>query len=103
MSHTNIEPSSLQDAKYYLSLCKPSPDAELLDELVRRFPQHAKELTDFAIDLALDAAGESEDSPIEVSEEMSSAVAKAMSRFNNRLYVKSKASAPVVESPANPF
>jgi hypothetical protein len=106
MRYTNIEPSSLRDAKYYLALCKPSPDAELLDQVVRRFPEHADELTEFAIDLALDAAGEAEDQPIEVSEETSPAVSKAISRFQNRLYAEKKAAAspaPSASTETNPF
>lgn len=100
MRYTNIEPLSLRDAKYYLALCKPSPDAELLDEVVRRFPEHAGELTEFAIDLALDSAAESEDQRVEPSNETSPAVSKAISRFQNRLYAEKNAAA----SPRpNPF
>jgi hypothetical protein len=93
MRYTNIEPSSLRDAKYYLALSKPSLDAELLDEVVRRFPEHAAELTEFAIDLALDSAAESEDQPVEPSNETSTAVSKAISRFQNRLYAEKNAAA----------
>jgi hypothetical protein len=93
MRYTKIEPLSLRDAKYYLALRKPVPDAELLDEVVRRFPEHADELTEFAIDLALDSAAEPEDQPVETSDEASPAVSKAISRFQNRLYAEKKAAA----------
>jgi hypothetical protein len=106
MKYTNREVSSLRDAKYYLALRKFSPDAEVLDELVRVFPEHAEELTEFAIDLALDAAGESQAQPITASDEISPAVSRAISRFHNRLYAEKKATAssfPTVSSETNPF
>lgn len=103
MSYTNTEPTSLRDAKYHLALSKPLPDAELLDELVRRFPEHATDLTEFAIALALDAFGESDDERFEAnSMETSPAVSKAMSRFHNRLYAEKKRSSPPGPV-ANPF
>lgn len=106
MRYTNLEPLSLRDAKYYLALCKPSPDAELLDEVVRRFPEHAEELTEFAIDLALDSAAEPEDQAVGTSNETSVAVSKAISRFQNRLYMEKKAaesSEPSASAETNPF
>lgn len=100
---TNRELSSLRDAKYYLALCKSSPDAEVLDELVRSFPEHAQELTEFAIDLALDAIGESEESDTVVPEENSSAVSRAISRFHNRLYSERRSAESSSPPPTNPF
>ena len=44
----------LRDAMYAMSLAKPVPDAELLDDFVRRYPQHADALTEFAIELAIE-------------------------------------------------
>jgi hypothetical protein len=107
MSYTNTEPASLSDAKYHLALSKPSPDAELLDEMVRRFPEHATDLTEFAIALALDAFGDTDDETFEArSVETSKAISKAMSRFHNRLYAeKNAASSPAVVGQVedNPF
>ena len=40
---------------YAMSLAKAVPDAELLDEFARRYPLHADALTEFAIELAIDA------------------------------------------------
>jgi hypothetical protein len=100
---TNRELSSLRDAKYYLALRKSSPDAEVLDELVRSFPEHAQELTEFAIDLALDAIGESEESDTVVPEENSSAVSRAISRFHNRLYSERRSAESSSPPPTNPF
>jgi hypothetical protein len=38
-----------------LATAKAVPDAALLDDLVRRFPQFSSELTDYAIAIAVDA------------------------------------------------
>ena len=40
--------ATLRDALYELSLARQVPDATLLDEFVRRYPEHAEDLTDFA-------------------------------------------------------
>ena len=105
MSYMDPQQMSLSDAKYHLALAKPSPDAELLDEMVRRFPEHAADLTEFAIALALDRLGGTEDEPFETSStEISSAISKAMSRFHNRLYAEKKAALSSSEgSVSNPF
>lgn len=92
MTPTTRDPQSLRDALYQLSLAKPVPDAELLDEFVRRYPEYTKTLTEFAIFLVLDGVGKTEDQPFEsVSHAMSPAVSRAMSRFQNRLYAVKKA------------
>jgi hypothetical protein len=101
---------ALRDALYELSMIKPIPDAEALDDVVRRFPEHAEELTVFAIDLALDALrGEAEaDAAEEVIDPdvVSPAVSRALSRFQNRLHAVA-ASAPSSADPSvavlNPF
>lgn len=105
MSYLDTQPMSLRDAKYHLALAKPSPDAELLDEMVRRFPEHATDLTEFAIALALDRLGATGDDTFETSStESSSAVSKAMSRFHNRLYAEKKAALSSSQgSVGNPF
>ena len=46
----------LRDVLYSFSLAKSVPDAELLDEYVRSYPEYAAELTDFAIEMIIDAA-----------------------------------------------
>ena len=55
MTATN-HPMPLRDVLYAFSLAQPVPDARLLDEFVRRYPEHSVEITDFAIELAIDAA-----------------------------------------------
>jgi hypothetical protein len=107
MTTTERSPVTLEDAIYQLSLVKQVPDAELLDEFVRRYPEHATALTEFAVTLALDSFGDEENGSVEpVSPAISPAVSRAMSRFQNRLYevrkayaVPAGASGHVVENP----
>jgi hypothetical protein len=104
--HTR-SPAPLRNALYELALAKQVPDAGVLDEFVRRYPEHAAELTDFAIELALDAAAATADAQTgPVRTDGSVAVSKAMSRFHNRLYAvqreassKSKQPGTVVDNP----
>jgi hypothetical protein len=111
--HT-ASPPGLRDALYALATAKAVPDAALLDDMVRRYPQFSGELTDYAIAIAIDAlrgddaveaAGAGRDPMV-----MSPAVSRAMSRFQNRLHAVSdngdaRATAPrssSADSP-NPF
>jgi hypothetical protein len=99
---------SLEDALYALAVAKSVPDAAALDDIVRQYPEHAAELTDMAIALALDSLADRIDEPVlpEVRGR-SKAVAKAMSRFHNRLYVVrasgSASKAKAASAVANPF
>lgn len=101
----------LRDALHELVLATQAlPSPELLDEFVRRYPEHATALTDFAIELTIDtfADASNEEAADQLPSSVSPAVAKAMSRFHNRLYaVKSATStvraAPPVHIVENPF
>jgi hypothetical protein len=77
----------LQDVLYAFSLAKETPDAELLEDFARKYPEHASELTDLAIDIVMDV-GLSEDVAATNAVEpcFSPAVSRAMSRFQNRLF-----------------
>src|SRR3546814_668546 len=83
-------PPELREALYSLSMAKDVPDAALLDDFVRRFPQFGGELTNFAIAIAIDALHG--DAVVEAAEAaldpnvLSPAVSRAMSRFQNRLH-----------------
>jgi hypothetical protein len=87
--HTASRPG-LRDALYTLATAKAVPDAALLDDMVRRYPQFSGELTDYAIAIAIDALRG--DDAVEAAEAardpmvMSPAVSRAMSRFQNRLH-----------------
>ena len=99
---------SLQEALYALALAKPVPDASVLDDLVRRYPQYAAQLTDMAVELALEVLADCDEEPmLGDASSTSAAVGRAMSRFQNRLYAVTKSRQPAntntaPESP-NPF
>jgi hypothetical protein len=100
--------SSLEDALYALAVAKPVPDAAVLDDVVRQYPEHAARLTDMAVALALEAIADQIEEPVlpEVAAQ-SDAVVSAMSRFHNRLYEvrasEQAAPAKAATVPANPF
>lgn len=90
--HT-ASPHGLRDALYTLATAKAVPDAALLDDMVRRYPQFSSELTDYAIAIVIDTlrgdavveAAVPERDPLV----MSPTVSRAMSRFQNRLHAVS--------------
>jgi hypothetical protein len=93
--------SRARDALFELAVTKPAPDAELLAELVQSHPEHAAELRQAAVDLALDAAqdrlaGEDEE-PADANDP---AVQKAMGRFRER---RADLDAKAGREPENPF
>lgn len=99
----------LRDVLYEFSLAKSVPDAGLVDQFVRQYPEHASDITEFAIELAIDAM-EGENGSIQTTEAgVSPAVSRAMSRFQNRLYAvrhgEAGGSAGALESSTvqNPF
>jgi hypothetical protein len=55
MNMTTINAKDESDVLYALALAMPTPDPKTLDEFVRRHPQHAAALTEFAVELALNA------------------------------------------------
>ena len=92
----NTNAPSIADAFYVLSLERRIPDAEVLDDIVRRYPEHATQMTEFVIDLVLDGlhdtVTESEKANRDTDDQaISPAVSRAMSRFQNRLYSVKKA------------
>ena len=97
---------SLREALYELSIAKYLPDAQVLDDVVRRYPQFAEDLTDFAIELALDAlrgeaAADAAEATVDPSN-ISPAVSRAMSRFHNRLHALRQGSEKVSAERALP-
>jgi hypothetical protein len=116
MSQTlNAGPGALREAFYALSIAQDVPDAKLLDDIVRRYPNCGDELTEFAIAIAVDALGG--DRAVEVAEAaidpkvVSPAVSRAMSHFQNRLHAvttgagaaQAKAARAKVADAPNPF
>lgn len=103
---TNDAP--LRDVLYEFSLAKLIPDADLLDEYVREFPQYAEELVDFAVSLALDAPQDEAPQLVADPQYVSPAVSRAMSRFHNYLHAAHQAETTpaqqsVPHSIVNPF
>lgn len=86
-------PAPLRDVLYSLSMAQTVPSAELVDEYVRRYPEYAETVVDWAIELAVDALRNSEACQEELSvldnDSPSSAVLRAVSHFQNTLF-KSK-------------
>lgn len=98
----------LRDVLYEFSLAKLIPDADLLDEYVREFPQYADELVDFAVSVALAASQDDAPQPVADPQQVSPAVSRAISRFQNHLHAAGRAqSAPAQHSVShavvNPF
>ena len=86
----SASPRALREALYVLSTEQDVPDANLLDDVVRRYPEFGEELTEFAIAIAVDAlhgerAVEDVEGAIDPSAH-SPAVSRAMSHFQNRLH-----------------
>ncbi len=99
-------PTPLRNVLYELALAKPVPDATLVDEFVRRYPEYASDLTEYAIELALDAIASRNEPVDKPSAVATPSVLRAMSRFHNRLYAIRKETAakvadvaPAVENP----
>jgi len=92
-------PPTLREALYSLAVTNEIPDAKMLDDVVRRFPQYGTELTEFAIAIAIDALrGDAEVAVAEEQidpEDVSPAVNRAMSRFQNRLFAVTSGQKPV--------
>jgi hypothetical protein len=76
----------LQDILYQLSMAQDVPDAELIDEFVRLHPEHAMAITDFAVELAVDALRSEQLMPAADTSQVSPAVSRAMSKFQNALH-----------------
>lgn len=98
-------PRALREGQYALSTERDVPDAKLLDEVVRRYPEFGEELTEFAIALAIDALrGERvvEDSEGSIDpNSISPAVSRAMSHFQNRLHSATAGAAEARSTPAD--
>ncbi|MGL6097818.1 MAG: hypothetical protein ACRC7O_18710 [Fimbriiglobus sp.] len=77
----------LRDILYQLSLAKEVPDAELLDEFVRRHPEHAQALTEFATELVVERRYR-EKRAVTLSDPavVSPPVSRAMSKFQNAIF-----------------
>lgn len=93
------------DVLYALALAMPTPDPKTLDAFVRRHPQHAAALTEFAVQLALTTSSLGDEEGDEAADgAVGPAVSRAISHFQNvsfELEKKGLAEAPIAF--ANPF
>jgi chemotaxis regulatin CheY-phosphate phosphatase CheZ len=99
-------PTPLRNVLYEFALAKPVPDAALVDEFARHYPEYAADLTEYAIELALDAIAARNEPVDKPSAVTAPSVSRAMSRFHNRLHAVRKETdaeaakaAPAVENP----
>lgn len=100
-----------REALYALAMAENMPDAGLLDDIVRQHPQFSRELTELAVELALDSLAESGAAEAAADPtNVSPAVSRAMSAFHNRLYALRRGSEAAVAEPTpssrfveNPF
>ena len=86
-----------REAFYALAMAGNITDAGVLDDIVRQYPQFSRELTEFAVELAVDSLveGGAGEPPVEPTR-VSPAVSRAMSAFHNRLYALRQASGAAV-------
>lgn len=105
MTKTTRPARAVDDVLYEFAIAKERPDAGLLDDFVRRYPEHATALTSFAVSLALDALSDNKDAPTELPREATDALSRAMSRFQNRLHATKTGaqSRSAASSAQNPF
>ena len=59
MKPTTSRSTQRREALYALAMAENMPDAGVLDDIVRQYPQFSRELTEFAVELALDSLVES--------------------------------------------
>jgi len=83
---TTTPATPMDDVLYAFAAAKAVPDADPLDEFVRQYPEYADALTEFAIELVLDAATLDEIELDDDDETVSPAVARAISHFHNTAY-----------------
>ena len=95
-----MSPTSMSDILYKLALDERPLNADVLDEYVRAHPQHAQELTAFAIELALDALLCQDVDAVATNIDytrQSAAVSAAVSRFHNQLFEVRRHASPLAK------
>lgn len=95
----------LQDAIFDLMVANRLPDAQLVENIVSEYPDFATEITDFAVELAIDMLINSDrnEEAVVVQDEVSPLVSRALSNFENELFLRDSSSkADVVTSRVAP-
>lgn len=87
MNITHIETRrSPPDALYEFSLAATPPTADLLEAFVRRYPEHAEELTELAVALMVDSLRPKTEPAVADQVQIEASVTKAMSRVLNLIH-----------------
>lgn len=84
----------LQDAIFELMEANRLPDAQLVEDVVSEYPDLAAEITDFAVELAIDMLINSDrnEEAVVVQDEVSPLVSRALSNFENELFLRDSSS-----------
>lgn len=82
---------ALEDVLYQFTLDYPHPDADAVESYVRDYPQFARDLTELAIDLAIEARL-SPAEPVTITRTADDEVSleRTISRFQNGLFARSQ-------------
>lgn len=93
---TSLEDTSLDDVFQEFLLAVDTPDASTLEAMVAKYPEHAADLTEFAVEWAMqDMLPPGEDFVDDAAEApVSSAVAKAMDRLHEGLDAQAEQADP---------
>lgn len=86
----------LHDAFIEMLEADKLPDAQLVEDIVSEYPDFAGEITDFAVELAIDMLVNSDDNEdvVVVQDDISPLVSRALSNFQNALYMREQALSP---------
>lgn len=100
----NSTESRLDDAIYALSVAKDVPDADVLEAVIKEYPELASELTEYAIEMVVDAViGDDDAAEVpDADPSESEAVTLAISRFQNRLFKRKSEEAQAREARRRP-
>ncbi len=100
---------ALEDVLYQFTLAHPSPDADAVEAYARDYPEYARDLTDLAIDLVIEARLPAvKDAVFARTDDDDMALERAISRFQNGLFVQAQEpaanpAASVAPAPIDPF
>lgn len=97
MTSNERTPTELRDAYYELSMSEGLPDPEMLDTLIGLYPQYAKELTSFAVDLTVDRLSQDDNVAPDVVPVIGAAGSHAVSAYHNTIYnLRKRAKTPTL-------
>jgi hypothetical protein len=82
---------ALEDVLYQFTLAHPRPDADAVEAYARDYPQYARDLTELAIDLVIETRlPPMEDADLTRTDDDDMALDRAISQFQNGLFVQSQ-------------